>query len=169
MASPSSQQGYSLTQIVLHWLIAALVIFQILFGEDIGPAYRAFSKATEPSAADLFNANLHVYAGIAIFVLAILRVAIRVTRGAPAAPADETAAQKYIAAGTHLVLYLAILVMPITGGVAWFLGVESAAEVHEIGKPLLIVFVTLHVLGALYQHFVKRSKVMVRMVKPGVA
>src|SRR5690606_12269817 len=89
MASPSSQQGYSLTQIVLHWLIAALVIFQILFGEDIGPAYRAFSKATEPSAADLFNANLHVYAGIAIFVLAILRVAIRVTRGAPAAPADE--------------------------------------------------------------------------------
>ena len=59
--------------------------------------------------------------------------------------------------------------MPITGGVAWFLGVESAAEVHEIGKPLLIVFVALHVLGALYQHFVNRSKVMVRMVKPGVA
>lgn len=76
--------GYNSTQIVLHWLIAALLIFQIVMGEQIVPAYRAFRKGMEASADDLLNADIHVYVGVAVLVLAILRLAIRFGRGAPA-------------------------------------------------------------------------------------
>ena len=40
MAS-KSPAGYSGTQIVLHWLIAALVFFQVFFGDGMEHAYHA--------------------------------------------------------------------------------------------------------------------------------
>ncbi|RUZ31655.1 cytochrome b, partial [Mesorhizobium sp. M7A.F.Ca.US.003.02.1.1] len=53
--------GYTGTQIVLHWAIAVLIVLQLVIGEDIKPAYRAFSRGTEPAAGDIFSANIHVY------------------------------------------------------------------------------------------------------------
>lgn len=166
MASQTSPKGYSVTQIFLHWLIAALVFFQLIFGEGIGQAWRAYRRGTEPSADASFDADLHVYAGIAILLLALWRLALRLRYGAPPPPAGENIVQKWVAKAAHVVLYLAILLMPVSGSVAWFGGVETAGEVHEIGKPVIIVFVALHALGALYQHFVVRSDVLMRMLRP---
>ena len=166
MSNTSSPRGYSTLQIALHWIIAALVIFQVIFGEDIVPAFDAYLKGTEPAATDLSAANIHVYVGIAIFVLAVIRLAVRVAQGAPAAPAGESAVQKWIGIATHVVLYGVILGMPISGGIAWFMGAEDFGEIHEIGKPVIIVFVALHTIGALYQHFVVKSDVLMRMLRP---
>ncbi len=33
-------KGYSLTQIRLHWVVAVLIVFQLIFGEDMGQAWR---------------------------------------------------------------------------------------------------------------------------------
>lgn len=82
MTAENSPAGFTATQIILHWTIAALIVFQLVFGEDIKPAYRAFNRGNEPASGDLFNANLHVYVGVAVLVLAILRFAIRLRRGA---------------------------------------------------------------------------------------
>ena len=90
MATKIAPAGYSFAQIALHWLIAALVIFQWIFGEDIVPAYRAYRRGTDVAPDDLTNANIHVYVGIAIFVLAIIRFAIRLNRGVPAPPSGES-------------------------------------------------------------------------------
>ncbi|MEO5759171.1 MAG: hypothetical protein ABIQ51_20155 [Mesorhizobium sp.] len=49
MTVANEPTGYSATQIVLHWAIAALIVLQLLLGEDIKPAYRAFSRGTEPA------------------------------------------------------------------------------------------------------------------------
>lgn len=166
MATNRDPAGYSTLQIALHWIIAALVIFQVIFGEDIVPAFRAFMRGTEPTADDLAAADIHVWIGIAIFVLALIRLAVRITRGAPAAPAGESAAQKWIGIATHVVLYGVILGMPISGGIAWYLGVETFGTIHEIGKPVIILFVALHTVGALYQHFVVKSDVLMRMLRP---
>lgn len=166
MASRSQPIGYTTMQIVLHWLIAALVIFQIVFGENIVPAWRAFRRGLEANSADAFAANIHVVVGIAIFVLAVWRFALRLRYGAPPPPASESVVLKWISTATHVVLYLVIFGMPITGGMAWFGGFEAAGEVHEIGKPVVVVFVALHAAGALYQHFVSKSDVLVRMLKP---
>lgn len=158
--------GYSATQITLHWIIAVLVIFQLIMGEDIKPAYRAFSRGNTPAEADLFWANIHVYVGIAIFVLALLRVVVLLRRGAPEPPADEHRLLKMAARATHGILYLVILGMPISGGVAWYFGIHDAGEVHEMAKPVIIAVVVLHVAAALWHHFVKRNDVLKRMVRP---
>jgi len=158
--------GYTRTQIVLHWLIAALVIYQLVFGEDIVPAFRAFMRGTEPEAGMALGADLHVYVGLAILLLAVVRLALRIRHGAPALPADENIALQYIARLAHLVLYAAIFLMPLTGALAWYLGWGEVGEIHEIGKPVLIVVVAAHAAGALWQHFVARTDVLRRMLRP---
>lgn len=165
-AMSSHPTGYTTAQIVLHWVIAALVIFQLVFGEDIVPAFRAFRQGTEPQADALVSANLHVYVGLAVLVLAVLRLALRMRYGAPPLPADENIALQYIAKLAHVVLYAAIFLMPLTGALAWYLGLGNIGEVHEIGKPVIIVVVAVHAAGALWQHFVARTDVLSRMLKP---
>lgn len=166
MTVSDERAGYTGTQILLHWAIAALVVVQLVLGEDIKPAYRAFSRGTAPTAADLFNANIHVYLGLAVLVLAIWRLAVRLQRGAPAAPSGESVVLKRIAAATHLVLYLVIIGMPVTGALAWYFGLATMGGVHELAKPVIIVVVSLHAAAALWQHFYVKSDVLVRMLRP---
>ncbi|EKF42388.1 cytochrome B561 [Nitratireductor indicus C115] len=167
MAARVSPAGYSATQIVLHWLIAALVIFQVIFGEEIVPAYRVLRQGQEPAADALASANIHIYVGIAILVLAVIRLSIRMIRGVPQPPADESVFQRRLAAVVHVILYAVIFGMPITGGMAWFLGIGTMGEIHELAKPVIVIAVALHAAGALWQHFVVRSNVLMRMLKPG--
>ena len=166
MTARKAPAGYTGMQILLHWVIAALVIFQVVFGEEIKPAYRAFRRATEPAAADLFNARIHVYIGIAVLVLAFWRVIIRFVHGVPLLPANENPILRWIAIATHGVLYLVIFGMPLTGMAAWYLGLGEIGDLHELGKPVIIVFVTLHAAAALWQHFFAKTDVLMRMLKP---
>ena len=166
MASTQHPAGYSIAQIVLHWVIALLVIIQLFIGEDIVPAYRAFRRGTEPSADAMFDANIHVYLGIAVLALALARLGLRLKRGVPAYPDGGSKAQHMVAMTIHGLLYLAILGMPVTGALAWFLGVGAAGEVHELAKPVIIVAVVLHAAGALWQHFYLKTDVLMRMLRP---
>ena len=128
MNSENSPAGFTATQIILHWTIAGLIVLQLLLGEDIKPAYRAFNRGNEPAAGELFSANLHVYVGLAVLALAILRFAIRLRRGVPDAPAGESVLVRRIAAATHFILYLFIFGMPVTGALAWYLGIRAWAR-----------------------------------------
>jgi cytochrome b561 len=159
-------QGYTVTQIALHWAIAGLVIIQLVLGEDIVPAYRALRRGMEASATDLQGANIHIYIGFSILALATIRLVMRLRHGVPRAPPGEGVVQRWLAALVHILLYAAIFIMPITGALAWFVGIAWLGEVHEIGKPVIIVAVVIHAAGALWQHFVARTNVLVRMLKP---
>lgn len=165
MAS-SSPKGYTATQIFLHWAIAALVIFQLIFGDYIKPAYRALQRGTEPAEADLSQANIHVYVGIAVLALALARLAARFLHGVPAAPAGESNVQKWVASAAHVLLYLVIFLMPVSGMVAWYGGVSLAGQMHETAKPVIILVIALHAAGALWQHFVAKTDVLTRMLRP---
>ncbi len=166
MAPKSPPPGYSLSQILLHWTIALLVIYQLIFGEAIEHAYKALSKGKEANPEDLSAANIHVYIGISIFVLAVLRVIVRAKNGVPSAPPGTTGVKKWVAAGTQHLLYLVIFLMPVTGAVAWFGGVQAAGVIHTYGKPLIFLLVLLHIAGALVQHFIAKTDVLVRIVRP---
>lgn len=162
----SHPAGYTASQIVLHWLIAGLVIFQLVFGEDIGPAYDAFMDGTAVPPDSVLPATLHVYIGITVLVLALARLVLRLRYGAPAMPADENAVLRFVAALAHIILYAAIILMPLTGILTWYFGLEEIGELHEIGKPVLITVVAVHAAGALWQHFVAHTDVLRRMLKP---
>ena len=166
MATKSPPSGYTGMQILLHWLIAILILFQLIFGESIEDAWRAYSRGQEPSADAMFSANIHVYIGISVLVLAVLRLVLRIRNGAPPLPENESALQKRIASATHLILYLLIFAVPMSGMAAWFGGVAAAGEVHHLAKPVIIVFVVLHAAAALWHHFIAKTDVLVRMLRP---
>ncbi len=165
MAS-NSPAGYSGTQILLHWLIAALILFQVFYGDGMEHAYHALLKGKEANPNDVLEANIHVYVGFAVLALAVLRVIIRWTRGVPGAPAGQSGIKLWIAAATQFILYAIIFAMPITGAMAWFLGFATVGELHSYGEWLIYAAVLVHLAGALMQHYVAKTNVLVRMMKP---
>lgn len=156
-------KGYTRTQIVLHWTIFVLISFQLIFGEEIGGAYRALMRGTEVTPS--FWVVSHIAVGIAVLVLVIPRFIIKSVRGAPPQPENEPAKLKLAANLAHLTLYALVFLTPVSGLLAWFGQQSWAAQIHEVMKPLLIILIGLHVLGALYQHYVLKSGVLARMMK----
>ena len=75
--------GYSLLQISLHWIIGALVIFQLVFGESMTHAVDAAAEGTVAAPSDAWLAWFHYWFGIAILALVALRLVVRLTRGVP--------------------------------------------------------------------------------------
>ena len=73
---------------------------------------------------------------------------------------------KLAAHATHVTLYLLMILVPVSGAVAWFGGIENAAEGHELLKTVLLIVVLIHFLGAVAQRVIFKSDVMTRMVRP---
>lgn len=156
--------GYSSTQIMLHWSIAILVAFQFFLNDGIAEAFRAAVRGEEADADALGAASVHVTIGLVILTLAFWRIALRLTFGAPPPPPGEGPVLRLLARGTHLLLYVLIVIVPMSGAAAWFGGIEQAGIAHSVLKSLLFVVVMLHIAGALVQHFVFRSDVLTRML-----
>lgn len=155
-----SPKGYSRTQIALHWGVALLIVLQFVLHEPIAEAWEVIRKggtaAFDPVIA------LHVFGGLGVLAFVIWRLVLRARRGVPAA-VETNAAQKLAAHAVHLGLYALMILMPVSGAVAWFGGVEAAGEAHEVMKALLLILVALHVLGALWHQFWLKDGLMLRM------
>jgi cytochrome b561 len=159
--------GYSRAQIALHWTVVVLVAFQFLAHDGMEDMWRAFVRGEpRPEDDEVVMAYLHIAAGALVFTLALTRIYLRIVRGAPAPPADEPRVLQFLAEGIHGLIYLLLLFIPASGATAWFLGVEGAGDVHEFLTNVLLAAIALHVAGALFQHFVRRSDVLMRMSKP---
>ncbi|MBU0555809.1 MAG: cytochrome b [Alphaproteobacteria bacterium] len=91
---------------VLHWLIALAVLAMLFIGVGMvstaGPLYPALLA-------------LHRPIGIVILVLVLIRLPLRLATGAPALPHNLAPLQKRIAAGSHILLYAAMIGMPLIG------------------------------------------------------
>jgi cytochrome b561 len=157
-------KGYSSLQLVLHWVIVLLVFFQLVFGEDIGAYHRALSHGEDATSLAL-GANLHIIVGVAVLVLVAVRLFIRLRDGAPA-PVPGPALQVWLGQSLHHIFYFLLFAMPISGLVANYL-VPSVGPLHELGKPLFIIFILLHAGAAFYHHFVLKDSTLMRMLKPG--
>jgi len=166
MASDRNVTGYSPTQVALHWIVVVLVAFQFLAHDGIEESWRAFTRGQSlpDDAAPL--TFLHIAAGILVLLLALARIYLRVTRGAPPPPADEPRLLQITAEAVHGSIYVLLLLLPISGSAAWFFGAHAAGDAHEVLKNLLLGAIFLHVAGALFQHFVRRSEVLMRMFRP---
>lgn len=160
----SSLKGYSRVQIGLHWAIAALIIFQLIFGESMGDAWRAFETT---GAATLTTAAwAHILVGIAVLALLVWRIEVRLMRGVPDEPATSSAMMVKAASIGHWLLYAVMFLAPITGLVAWYGAVGVVAQVHELLKPVLIVLIAGHVAAALWHQFWLKDNLLARMKRP---
>lgn len=163
MSPTSKRAGYSRTQVIIHWAVVALILFQLFFHEGMEMAFDARMDGGAPAG----NPVPHIIAGVLVLVLAAARVIIRLGRGAPPHPQDQPAVLGLLANITHGLIYVLLFALPLSGAVAWFGGVEGAGNAHGgLLRYALIGAVILHVTGALVQQFVLRSGVLMRMLKP---
>lgn len=156
-------KGYSTIQIALHWTIAGLVIFQLFVNEAMQTAFS--DRLDGERITEMGGALVHIGVGLTILVLATIRLAIRIIRGAPAAHGDTPAILKWLGHAAHVLLYGFIFAMPLTGAIAWFLGIEFSAKLHELGRLVLVPAIGFHVIGALVEHFVFRNDTLKRMLR----
>jgi cytochrome b561 len=153
-------ERYSTLQIWIHWIVAALVFFQLFVNEGMQEAFRdRLGGVWAPGT----GAVLHIVAGLTVLALAIVRTTLRLTRGAPPAHPNAIVLVTWIGYATHLLLYGFIFFMPISGAIAWFAGVESVASLHELGRLVLVPAIGLHVLGGLAENFVFGNPTLQRM------
>lgn len=160
MPATTAPTGYSRLQIALHWLVFALIAQQYLFKDAMSAAWDHITDGLETGFDPLILA--HVVGGALLMIFALWRLTLRARRGVP--PAIEASkVQGILAKLTHVGLYALMILMPLSGSVAWFGGVEAAAQVHNVMKIALLALLALHVVGALYHQFVLRDGTLARM------
>ena len=153
--------AYTHTQKILHWLIFVLIVLQYALHETMQEAWtlvrRGFAVEFDPLIAQ------HVAGGMLILILVIIRLYVRFKHGVPPLPEGEPPMMKFAAHATHWGLYGLMILLPVTGAMAWFGGVLPAAQAHSALRIVMLLLVALHIGGALYQSFILKSDVMRRM------
>jgi len=66
---------------------------------------------------------------------------------------------------SHLAFYVVLVLMPVTGLLAFYVG-DPYGDIHELGKPLLIALIALHAFAALYHQFWLKDGTLRRIVVP---
>ncbi|PPT75882.1 cytochrome B [Xanthomonas arboricola pv. populi] len=101
----SSHTHFNLPARVLHWLMAAMILTMLFVGVGM-----VASVTQRPWLIDL-----HRPLGIAILILAVLRLINRLRNRPPPLPGDLPAWQKVAAIASHWLLYALMLGMPLIG------------------------------------------------------
>ncbi len=102
---------YTTGAILLHWLLAALLLGQIAFGWFLTTIPRGVP-------ARGYYVNLHKSTGLTIGVLILARLLWRMRHPAPSLPDSLPLWERAAARASHRALYLAMLVMPLSGYLA---------------------------------------------------
>ena len=115
----TARTRYDTVAMSLHWLIAVLLIFMLFFGEDLMKGEKARQR---------IGPSLHVSIGSAILVLSVLRLIWRLFNPPPAYPASMAPWERMAAKATHLLFYVLLIGIPLTGWLATpkFLSEEGA-------------------------------------------
>jgi cytochrome b561 len=176
-AADAQAMRYSTAAVVIHWLTAALLAGQLV----VGFVFHEMDRG--PARSELFM--WHKTLGVTILVLALLRLAVRLMRRPPPFPADYPKLQASVAKWIHRLLYLMLILLPLTGlaAASWrgpevellggltipsIPGVTEDAhevfeEVHEVLVWTTIAMLAGHVLAALWHQFVDRGPIAGRM------
>ncbi len=135
---------YTKTAIVLHWLIGIAILAMFGLGWYMSelpkdaPKAMAFDlfdfgiynwQLTEEVSPRTFYFNLHKSIGVTLLGLIVLRIIWRITHRPPALLDSLSAAEKKLATAGHHALYLLMILVPVTGvlmalyskyGLKWF-------------------------------------------------
>ncbi|MDI1326356.1 MAG: cytochrome b [Brevundimonas sp.] len=176
MAEPRNR--YSTVSLTLHWLIAALVVTQVLliaaYEWTEGPLSREFVQS-------------HKSVGLGILILTLGRIGWRIANPAIPLPAEMPRWQQRLARATQVLFYVFLIAMPLVGWAAssaggreihWFglfewpllpIGggremADQLMDLHEAAAKGLYLLIALHVIGALKHQFVDRDNVLHRMI-----
>ncbi|BFG73383.1 cytochrome b [Paraburkholderia terrae] len=165
---------------LLHWTMAVLILAMLFVG---------VAMVATVSHAHATLIALHRPLGVALLVLALIRVAVRLKNGSPALPDDMPALQRFAARASHLVLYGLFIAMPLIGWAmlsaggypvmlfgAWHLPaiVPQNVDLFALLRALhtwlafaLFATVLAHIAAALFHGLIRRDGVFSSMARGG--
>ena len=167
---------YGRISMILHWLIAGLILTQIGLGWYMNEVLPDHSKAQ--AAIE----TLHISLGLTTLISVALLIALRITHPAPPMPAGLALWERATAWLSHLLFYLLMLALPLTGwamvsvrsapirfwGLDWprlpylsfLMGPDNRPLRHTLQQVhtdilvwIILANLALHVLGALKHQF----------------
>lgn len=171
---------------VLHWMMAALILFQLGLG--------LWMTRRDDVLARFAWTQVHKSWGTVIFALAVARILWRLAnRARPVLPEGTPRWQARAARASHGLLYLGMVALPLSGWVMasasptqdllgienrvfgrwplpdpWVPGdarLEAAAHlVHAAAASGLAAVLAIHAGAALWHHFVRRDRVLRAMI-----
>jgi cytochrome b561 len=171
----NTSQRYGIISQLFHWSIAILFItnFYLVYRRDYIPE-------TDPSNIEYIL--LHKALGVTVLFLGILFLLWRFYTVKPALPTEMTRIERILAPSVHHLLWIVILLMPITGilmsvfggrptgvfGLFTIPGLSVPSQTwggffhsfHQILSYIIMGIVALHVLAALRHHFWLRDNVL---------
>lgn len=172
----ASSVRYTNVAISLHWLIAGLMIYMILFGEDL---------ISHPTGT--FYPSVHASIGISILVLSLGRLAWRMINPPPALPTTMKSWEVLLSRISHWSFYALMIGLPLSGLMAFshqlpkeailggtqlfgVLPVPALPDVggygrnlHSLASNVGEALIILHVLAALKHQFWDKDQLLRRM------
>lgn len=100
---------YSLAARVLHWTIAVLILVQIALGWIMNEVL------PDHSPRQAFVEGVHISLGLTILLLVLVRIGVRLTTPRPPLPAGMPAWERTLSSAAHLLFYILMLAMPLSG------------------------------------------------------
>ena len=157
--------GYTIYQIGLHWLIAVLVIAQLIFGENMTEAIEDADDGVSVSGLSGNLADMHYYFGITILGLVAVRLVLRLRNGTPPPPPETRSAIELASTVSHWLFYVLLVVVPVTGLLGYYYADPYGAW-HVYAKPIFIGLIALHAAASCYHQFWLKDGLLMRMLKP---
>ena len=161
---PADRKGfYHPAQIVVHWTVVFLVIFQFLTGGGMEAAFEAAREGAAPLRLD-GTAWVHGMIGTSILLAMLFRLWLRNRYHAPPPPEDEPTIVQYLSRGVHFAFYAFLIAMPVFGLLAVFTGIGILATLHGLAAWVLLLLIVLHFAGAMWHAF-RRDGVVKRVLR----
>lgn len=174
----NTTDSYGTITKLFHWFISIMIICLLIVG---------FTMANmDPSQQKSQIYVLHKATGVTVLALVVLRFIWRLINVEVLLPADLPLWQKASARMTHYLLYVCMFLMPISGiNMSLFGGHEINVfniftieafekntfvaglfyKVHQITAFGLIGLIILHIMAALFHHFIRKDNVLIRMIR----
>lgn len=167
---------YPAAAIFLHWIIAIMVVTNLLSGFLFANNIIIFSA----------QINFHKLSGVTILSLVVVRVLWRLTHSYPSLNGLIPTSERFLAHFGHLFLYFLLLVLPLSGillvqsfgkSIELFglaipqiinttdnATAEQFLQIHEALAIMLSTLVTGHIIAALKHHFIDKNDILRRML-----
>lgn len=166
---------YGLISKILHWISAILLVIQIPLGFylvnlDFGPERISIE-------------NIHIIIGLSIFYLVIVRLINKILNPTPKLDPSIFKGQKFLAKLNHLLLYVTILLITISGVLKKLFNGETLIiffkkikindnfeladlfyEIHVISNYLLIILITVHILAVIIHKLFFNDNILKKIV-----
>ena len=172
MPLKSTNDRYGSVAIAIHWISAAAIVLLLALG--------LVAAGTADAAVRVTLVRLHAVLGTVVLALPLLRLAwFAFADPRPGRPPAPPRWPPPPARGGHGLLYLAVLVMAVSGIATLALSgaipalvagtalpdfsTVSPRLVHGALSRLLLVLLAAHIGAALYHQFVRRDGVLARM------